>query len=200
MLGFNFAVSSDFGIDVMDVKAAFLEAKLKRDNVMALIDKQLAQVIFDRRKDLATGMLTNGDLVVKLKRALYGLRDAPRAWHNTLVVLVKLGFSRLQRDECFFFKWTVDGLHIALVHVDDIFSCGPASSREFLRYGLKSAFKEVVMAVDPEEFTYLGVAVKRIRHRKLILLCQSKYIEDVLESFPTHKYSERGSPCDENLY
>jgi hypothetical protein len=122
--------------------------------------------------------------VVKLKKALYGLKDAPLAWYMTLSrALFKLGFERSLYDDCLFFRHTEEGLHIILVHVDDVFSCGPRFSMTELRNGLRSTFKEVTMQVNPHNFTYLGFAVERDRAERTFTLRQTKYIEDALGKF-----------------
>lgn len=41
-----------------------------------------------------------GDLVYKLKKALYGLRTAPRRWQQKLrAVLASIGFTSLKHDQ-----------------------------------------------------------------------------------------------------
>ena len=195
MIGLNYAASTDYNCDIMDVRGAFLEAPPERSNVIGRIDKELAGSIIRKRPELKVGLLKDGDLIVKLKRALYGLKDAPLAWFKTLSgVLVKLGFCSIRRDECCFVKHTAEGMHLVLVHVDDIFSTGPSDSMKHLRTGLKKAFKEVVTQENAENFTYLGFVISRDRAKKLLLLRQTKYIDNVLKSHPWGKSKEKDDP------
>lgn len=182
MLGINYAVSSDYNIDIFDVRAAFLEAPLERQDVFARIDKVLAGPLLKRCPRLSCGKLPNGDVIVRLKRALYGLKDAPISWYKKLKAsLKKLGFKRSRMDHCLFYKHTKKGPHMVLVHVDDILSTGPSKSMDEFRRGLKECFKEVTEQINPEKFNYLGLSCERNRTRRTIALRQTKYIDSVLE-------------------
>ena len=69
-------------------------------------------------------------VVCHLKRTLYRLRQAPRAWHQRLKEeLVNLGFEASEEDAALFLG-IVDGQRVYLfVWVDDIFVEGPGAER-----------------------------------------------------------------------
>lgn len=182
MLGINYAASSDYNIDIFDVRAAFLEAPLERKDVFARINKVLAEPLLKMCPRLSCGKLPNGDVVVRLKRALYGLKDAPISWYKTLMTsLKKLGFKRSRLDHCLFYKDTKKGPHMLLIHVDDILSTGPSKLMDEFRRGLKECFKEVTEQINSDKFNYLGLSCERNRARRTIALRQTKYIDSVLE-------------------
>ena len=60
--------------------------------------------------------------VWKLKKPLYGLSIAPKAWFDTLrEFIVDFGFKSINRSDTFFVYETSDGETIHLVfHVDDL--------------------------------------------------------------------------------
>ena len=59
--------------------------------------------------------------VLRLKKALYGLNQAPRAWYDRLThYLLDRGFKRGYTDRTLFVKNDEDYLLVAQVYVDDI--------------------------------------------------------------------------------
>lgn len=63
--------------------------------------------------------------ICKLRKALYGLRQAPRAWFDKLKgALSSSGFKNSRSDTSFFFKRTESKLIIMLIYVDDIIITG----------------------------------------------------------------------------
>ena len=91
----------------MDVKTAFLNGILKEDVYVAqpkgFIDPHFS------------------DHVLYLKKALFGLKQAPRAWYDRLTqYLVSHGFTRGNADQTFFIKREDGELIVAQVYVDGI--------------------------------------------------------------------------------
>ena len=66
--------------------------------------------------------------VWKLKKPLYGLKDAPRLWHKTLAKHLKeLEFQRFGGDSCIWYHPTGG---IFMVHVDDAVMAGTKAFKE----------------------------------------------------------------------
>jgi hypothetical protein len=60
--------------------------------------------------------------VCRLKKALYGSKQAPRAWYGRIdSFLTSLGFTKSGADPNLYFKVVDDGLVILLLYVDDLF-------------------------------------------------------------------------------
>ena len=56
------------------------------------------------------------NLVCKVHKALYGLRQAPKCWNSLFKeYLMKLGFQRSKKDPCLYFCEKM----FLLIHVDD---------------------------------------------------------------------------------
>jgi hypothetical protein len=63
--------------------------------------------------------------VCKLKKALYGLKKAPRAWYARIDSYIKrLGFSKSHVDPNIYYKVVKNALVILLLYVDDLFLTG----------------------------------------------------------------------------
>jgi hypothetical protein len=63
--------------------------------------------------------------VCRLKKALYGLNQAPRAWYGRIYIfLISLGFTKSQFDSNLYFKVMNDDPVILLLYVDDLFLTG----------------------------------------------------------------------------
>jgi hypothetical protein len=63
--------------------------------------------------------------VCRLKKALYGLRQAPRAWYGRIdSFLTSLGFTKSKADSNLYFKIMDNEPVILLLYVDDLFLTG----------------------------------------------------------------------------
>ena len=58
--------------------------------------------------------------VCRLKKALYGMTQAPRSWYGIIDgFLMSLGFTKSKADSNLYYKVEDDGLMILLLYVDD---------------------------------------------------------------------------------
>ena len=103
----------------MDVDTAFLNAN---------IDEDIWVIIHE-----GTKLATNDDGIYKLRKSLYGLKQASRNWNNDInQYLIDNGFTRLEADPCIYVKntetvvndtTTTKYLMVAL-YVDDLLIAG----------------------------------------------------------------------------
>ena len=116
--------------------------------------------------------------ICRLKKALYGLRQAPRAWFDKLKgALNSWGFENSKCDDTsLFYRKTKSEIVILLIYVDDIIITGDNSgSIEELVSNLNRTFA----LKDLGELNFfLGIQVNR--KQNAILLSQTKYIQDLL--------------------
>ena len=104
--------------------------------------------------------------VLRLLKAVYGLRDAPRAWRIRLdLELVKLGGKSLYTDKSLYAFHDSTGKLEALLstHVDDIKGCGTKTRVEQILKGLEKAFGKLkLQSIDENgSFEHCG-----LRHEK----------------------------------
>eukprot|EP01018_Ginkgo_biloba_P031655 Gb_34893 [translate_table: standard] len=106
----------------MDVKTAFLHGDLEEEIYMSQLEG------FEvKRKE---------DLVCRLKKSLYGLKQSPRMWYQKFDThMLGLGFIHNKVDHCIYFKQVRDHFVILLLYVDDILLIG--NNKEMIK-GVKS--------------------------------------------------------------
>ena len=161
------AALEKWSIESLDVKSAFLYGKLDEEIYM----------------EQPSGFIIKGKehLVLRLLRAIYGLKQAARAWWTELDRSLKeFGFKRLYVDAGIFVAQHPDGtLIFLLAYIDDIIITGPTGTHVHQR---KRDF------MDKWECRDLGVCREFLRMRikyenGKILLDQTDYLRKVLKRF-----------------
>jgi hypothetical protein len=116
--------------------------------------------------------------VLKLSKALYGLRQAPRAWYAKLdSSLVELGFTRSPLEHAVYRRGTSDKYLLVGVYVDDLIITGTCV--EEIK-AFKSEMHHLFKMSDLGLLSYyLGIEVKQ-EHGE-ITLCQRAYAEKIIE-------------------
>ena len=120
------AVQNDWPLYHFDVKQAFVQAKLDTDVYM----------------ELPNGRGERTGKVVKLDRALYGIKQAGRQWSAILcqTLVDEYGMKQCRADPCTYRK-IVEGVKLILVvHVDDILVSGEKEARDKLHHTLNENF------------------------------------------------------------
>ena len=112
-----------------------------------------------------------------MKRCIYGLNDAPRAWYEKVrKTLMSLGATVSSYDNCLFTWYDNDQLIGILVsHVDDFAFGGTAQFFDTVVSGLRSTLK--VGTHETNSFQYLGLTVEQSLSG--ITLCQKDYIKSI---------------------
>ncbi|CAI7778165.1 unnamed protein product [Closterium sp. NIES-54] len=118
-----------------------------------------------------------------LWRLVYGLRQAPREWHNTMrTTLAAIGFVPSTADVSLFLRTnaTLPPFY-ALVYVDDLVFA--TADIEALAH-VKSDLQKRHRCIDLGELTsYLGLRITRDRAQRTITLTQSHMVQQVLQRF-----------------
>ncbi|CAI7856259.1 unnamed protein product [Closterium sp. NIES-54] len=129
-----------------------------------------------------------------LRRPIYGLRQAPREWHDTLrTTLAALGFSSSTADPSLFLR-TDTSLppFCILVYVDDlVFATADTEALALV----KSELQKRHTCTDLGELrSYLGLQITRDRARRIITLTQSHMVQQVLQRFGFTWSSAQATP------
>ncbi|GJV40751.1 retrotransposon protein, putative, ty1-copia subclass [Tanacetum coccineum] len=136
--------------------------------------------------------------VCKLKRSIYGLKQASRQWNKHFDdEIKKFGFTQNRDEPCVYLKASGSNVTFLILYVDDILIMGHNIP---MLQDVKSYLGKCFAMKDLGEAAYiLGIQIYRDRSRWLIGLCQSAYIEKILKRFHMEN-SKRGSiPMQDKL-
>ncbi|CAI7802465.1 unnamed protein product [Closterium sp. NIES-54] len=129
-----------------------------------------------------------------LRRPVYGLRQAPREWHDTLrTTLAALGFTPSFADPSMFLRTdtSLPPFYI-LVYVDDLVFA--TADTEALAH-VKSKLQKRHTCTDLGELrSYLGLQITRDKARRTITLTQSHMVQQVLQRFGFTWSSAQATP------
>ncbi|CAI7825537.1 unnamed protein product, partial [Closterium sp. NIES-54] len=163
------AAQRDYELHSLDFSTAFLQGSLHEE-------------IWLRRPPGFTGSFPPGTQW-SLRRPVYGLRQAPREWHDTLrTTLAALGFAPSTADPSLFLRTdtSLPPFYI-LVYVDDLVFA--TADTEALAH-VKSELQKRHTCTDLGELhSYLGLQITRDRTRRTITLTQSHMVQQVLQRF-----------------
>ncbi|KAL5823734.1 hypothetical protein ACOSQ4_021634 [Xanthoceras sorbifolium] len=158
----------DFELQQMDVKTAFLNGDLEDEVYM---------------KQPEGFPSSDGEqLVCKLKKSIYGLKQASRQWylkfHN---VISSFGFVENIMDQCIYQKVSGSKICFLVLYVDDILL---ATNDKGLLHEVKQFLSENFDMKDMGEASYvIGIKIRRDRFQGILGLSQETYINKVLERF-----------------
>ncbi|CAI7834662.1 unnamed protein product [Closterium sp. NIES-54] len=129
-----------------------------------------------------------------LRRPVYGLRQAPREWHDTLrTTLAALGFAPSTADPSLFLRTdtSLPPFYI-LVYVDDlVFATADTAGLAHL----KSELQKRHTCTDLGELhSYLGLQITQDRAQRTITLTQSHMVQQVLQRFDFTYSSPQATP------
>ena len=98
-------------LEQLDVKTAFLHGDLEEDLYMIQLE----------------GFVVQGqeNLVYKLRKSLYGLKQALRQWYKKFdSFMYRIGFKRCEANHCYCVKFSDNSYIILLLYVDDMLIVG----------------------------------------------------------------------------
>ncbi|CAI7928147.1 unnamed protein product [Closterium sp. NIES-54] len=129
-----------------------------------------------------------------LRRPVYGLRQAPREWHDTLrTTLAALGFAPSSADPSLFLRTdtTLPPFYV-LVYIDDLVFATVDTEALAL---VKAELQERHTCTDVGELrSYLGLQVTRDRARRTITPTQSHMVHQFLQRFGFEFSSPQPTP------
>jgi hypothetical protein len=173
-------IAAEYGLPVsqMDVKTAFLNAPID------------CEIYVNQPQ----GYEVPGNLVCKLRKSLYGLKQSGRNWNNTLhEFFCENELVQSPVDPCVYFRRRDDVfLAIVAVWVDDLI-IGARNDRMLneLKSVLKSRFR--MKDLGPLKY-FLGIEF--LQDDGSVRMCQSHYTKKLLNKFGMADSKPRTTPCE----
>nr|KYP76233.1 Copia protein [Cajanus cajan] len=139
---------------------------------------------------------TNGKLVCRLQKAIYGLKQSPRAWFGRFsLAMKKYGYRQSNVDHTLFLKKRKGKLTALIIYVDDMIITGDDSEEiNRIQEQLNSEFE---MKNLGELKYFLGIEVARSREG--IFISQKKYVLDLLSKVGLLDCKLVETPIPQNL-
>ncbi|CAI7827769.1 unnamed protein product [Closterium sp. NIES-54] len=163
------AARRDYELHSLDFSTAFLHGSLHEG-------------IWLRRPPGFTGSFPLGTQW-SLRRLVYGLRQAPREWHDTLrTTLAALGFAPSTADPSLFLRTdtSLPPFYVVVYVNDLVFATADTEGLTLV----KSELQKRHTCTDLGELrSYLGLQITRDRARRTITLTQSHVVHQVLQRF-----------------
>jgi hypothetical protein len=162
----SYAVNHGIILYQMDVKSAFLNDVISEEVYL--------------KQPHGFEDLKHPDYVFKLKKSLYGLKQASRAWYARLSnFLLEKGFKRGQVDTTIFRKTQKKDILFVQIYVDDIIfgSTNVAICKEFS----KTMQAKFDMSMMRELKFFLGIQINQCKDK--VYVHQSKYTRELLNKF-----------------
>jgi hypothetical protein len=196
------------GVDFGDVTAPVLEPDTQRfllrltalfdcecdvvDVDVAFLNSPLEETLFTRPPPGVPGFADRGVRALRLKKAIYGLRQAGRNWHDTLsAFFLAAGFHRSSADPCLFLRCLTaaeaagssGGLQMIAVgvYVDDMLIVSP-SAAAVASFKAALAARFAIKDLGPVS-RVLGLDVTRDRSAGTMRIAQPAIVASLLADF-----------------
>jgi transposase InsO family protein len=180
------AASQQWNLYHMDVKTAFLAAELQSEEEVFVTQPQ--------------GFVTPGKehLVLRLHKALYGLRQAPKAWYRKIDQFLRsIGFEQGNGDYNLYVAKDGHKILVLTLYVDDLLFTGNCISWiNWFKLQLESQFE---MSELGEGDLTLFLKAECIKVPNGIFLTQRAYVHQVLELFGMLNCQPVNTPMLEKL-
>lgn len=176
-----------FELDQMDVKSAYLNGDLDEEIYMELPE------------GYGTPEMRAQGMVCKLKKSLYGLKQAGRAWHAKIdTSLKKQGFTALDGDQCLYTR-TREGVIIYLaLYVDDLLiACNDRKALDIFKSELTKQYEMEDMG--PASFI-LGMKIERNLAERTMTISQPAYINAIVAKHEMPNRHSATTPWDEETF
>jgi len=175
-----------------DVNGAFLHASLS-ELIYVNMNKDIAAIATRAYPNLNKFLNKDGTLTAQLRKCLYGLKQSPKRWFDTIVTIMKqLKFKVSEHDTCVFIRNENGKINLLLLYVDDMliaFQDNQILSN--FHSALTEAFGEL-STQDGEHISFLGISIRQTKDR--ITLGQSGYILKMIEKLNLETISEVHNP------
>ena len=176
------AAHESWEVHHMDVKSAFLNGELGEE---VYVQQPAGFVVTGKEHK-----------VLKLRKALYGLHQAPRAWNEKLDKTMKsLGFRKSISEPAIYLRRNIKSQLVVGVYVDDLIITGTnCEDIKLFKEEMAAVFKMTDLGLLKY---YLGIEVRQ--NKEGISLSQGAYAEKILEKNGMRECNPCQTPMETRL-
>ena len=167
----------------LDVKTAFLNATVREDIYVSV----------------PKGLEIGANKVLKLNKALYGIKQAPHEWNNEIdAFIISLNFHKCVKDTCVYVKMSETNNIIVLgLFVDDmIISYASVDENEWLEVKNRLLGKYELSDIGEAKVI---VGMRLTKKNGYLYVDQRAYVKEKLEEFNINECREVYTPGDVNI-
>lgn len=171
-------------MDQFDVRTAFLYGKLDEEIFMEL---PMSLKTVDN----------SSEMVCRLEKSLYSLKQAPRCWNRRFCdFLRQFKFKHTNADECIFYSdYQSLTIYFALFVDDGLIAC---KSQKVLNEILKKLQSTFEITFD-DCSSFAGLQLIRNRETETMFIHQSTYTQKIFEKFRMNKAKAVSVPADPHV-
>lgn len=170
------ALNNDWETQQLDIPTAFLNGNVESE---VYIKVPQGIVINDKGK------------VLKLKKALYGLKESPKCWNKTFnEFCTSIGMRRSEYDNCLYIG---EDLWL-LLFVDDILLIGNQEKINQTTMKLNKRFNAKNLGIIK---CFLGMDI--VRNNNTLTISQTKFIDKILKKFNMNECRPSYTPMETNF-
>ena len=177
-------IAENLHLEQLDVKTTFLHGDWEEDIYMIK----------------PKGFIVQGqeNLVCKLRKSLYGLKQAHRQWYKKLDSFMhKIGFKRCETDHCCYVKSIDNSYIILLLYVDDMLIAG--SSIEEINNLKKQLSKQFAIKDLGVAKQILSMRIIRDKANGTLKLSQLEYVKKVFSRFNINEAKPVSTPLSSHF-
>lgn len=181
---FALAVEKDLKIHHIDVTTAFLNGDLEEDLYMEQPEAFIKKGTENK--------------VCKLRKAIYGLKQAARCWNVKVDAwIIKYGFKRSKYDPCVYIKRNGNNVVAIALYVDDFYIFGNTEKEiDAVKRHVEIGFKIKDLGEAKE---CLGMQITQSVKPREILLNQTSFAKRVLDRYGMADSKPVSTPLEVNL-
>jgi hypothetical protein len=172
-------------IAALDIAGAYLNAAMNNKEIYMIIEPSLAKMLESMYPKVYAGYSNHkGELLVQLKKALYGCIESAKLWYAHLRnSLEMIGFTINGLDECVFNKVFPSGYQCTVcVYVDDILvTSAHKGDVEATIKDLERVYKTVTVKHGPG-INYLGMAIS-VKDDGFVEINMKGYIYEAIKHY-----------------
>lgn len=167
-------------VKMYDVKTAFLHGELKDEIYMKTPD----------------GYGHKENTVCKLKKSIYGLKQAGKCWNECLTgVMIKSGMCQSKEDQCLFYKIEGQKFLYCAIYVDDMVVV--SSNIDIEKYYMNRVGSKINLKCLGDAKYILGMQVEQENGR--VYVHQQDYIKKLLIMYGMDECNSVSTPIDVNI-